>query len=343
MYSKKDKGITLIALVITIVIMLILAAVAINIVVNFGLIDTTNTAALETRLAALEEDVLEWRGLVKIKQDAGRDDYLTPDQKILELFERKLLTEEEKTYLIAANPENKILEKGSKVGEKAISFVLSGDIFGAGGSVALTGDGTTENPYNYEALIGTASQDGEEITINGKKVNVGKYVAYTSTGTEYEKTIMDANSGNTDNFGYGVIAAGNLKPETLQWRIYDVKDGKVRIVAWNGTEIGTSNTANGKMKLGGSTADNGAKGYNNAVKLLNDACSTMYSATNATAKNLSYEDIADKIGMPQPDVKSTSGLTGWPNGANQVPTGTLTTSSQSTFVADPQRKTATGF
>lgn len=39
-----------------------------------------------------------------------------------------------------------------------------------------------------------------------------------------------------------------------------------------------------------------AMGYNNAIKLLNDACATMYSGENAYAKNLSFPDIEDKIG-----------------------------------------------
>lgn len=39
-----------------------------------------------------------------------------------------------------------------------------------------------------------------------------------------------------------------------------------------------------------------AMGYNNAIKLLNDACATMYSGKNALAKNLSFADIEGKIG-----------------------------------------------
>lgn len=38
-----------------------------------------------------------------------------------------------------------------------------------------------------------------------------------------------------------------------------------------------------------------AMGYNNAIKLLNDACKTMYSGVNASAKNLSFADIEGKI------------------------------------------------
>ena len=54
---KKNGGITLIALVITIIVMLILAAISINIALNGGLFEYAGKAGKETRLAALEEQL----------------------------------------------------------------------------------------------------------------------------------------------------------------------------------------------------------------------------------------------------------------------------------------------
>ena len=45
---KKQNGITLIALIITIIVMLILVGVTINVALNGGLISTTQKAAKET-------------------------------------------------------------------------------------------------------------------------------------------------------------------------------------------------------------------------------------------------------------------------------------------------------
>ena len=49
---KKEKGITLVALVITIVVMLILATVTVTVSINGGLINTTKSAKEESRRLA---------------------------------------------------------------------------------------------------------------------------------------------------------------------------------------------------------------------------------------------------------------------------------------------------
>ena len=54
---KRNKGITLIALIITIIIMLILAGVTINIAINGGLFTQAQTAVEETKRKAYEEQV----------------------------------------------------------------------------------------------------------------------------------------------------------------------------------------------------------------------------------------------------------------------------------------------
>lgn len=74
---KDQKGITLVALVITIIVMLILVAVSITIALNGGLFDTTKKAAGDTKNAANEERNLA-DGIVNI--DGNRydmNDYAT--------------------------------------------------------------------------------------------------------------------------------------------------------------------------------------------------------------------------------------------------------------------------
>lgn len=66
---KNQKGITLVALVITIIVMLILVVVTINIATDGGLFDTARNAANDTNTAAKEEQRLK-EGLV---QDSGNN------------------------------------------------------------------------------------------------------------------------------------------------------------------------------------------------------------------------------------------------------------------------------
>ena len=56
--ERNNKGITLIALIITIIVMLILVGVSVNVALNGGLFDTAKTAVSETQKAADEEVLL---------------------------------------------------------------------------------------------------------------------------------------------------------------------------------------------------------------------------------------------------------------------------------------------
>lgn len=64
-----------------------------------------------------------------------------------------------------------------------------------------------------------------------------------------------------------------------EWRVLSIENGKVELVPTNSTS--------GKVYLGQ------AQGYNNGVKLLNDACNSLYSNTSKgiTARSLNIEDI----------------------------------------------------
>jgi len=56
--NKNQKGITLIALIITIIVMLVLVAVTINVALNGGLFEKAKTASLETQKQADKEELL---------------------------------------------------------------------------------------------------------------------------------------------------------------------------------------------------------------------------------------------------------------------------------------------
>jgi Tfp pilus assembly protein PilE len=87
--KNNEKGITLIALVITIIVMLILVAVIVNIAFkNGGIFTTTNNAAKSTTIAAEQEDLHNWcfgtyfdapsgnLDLAKLSEDSGFIDNL---------------------------------------------------------------------------------------------------------------------------------------------------------------------------------------------------------------------------------------------------------------------------
>ena len=124
------------------------------------------------------------------------------------------------------------------------------------------------------------------------KVKVGDYVSYTpdaldSNAVATLKSNLNTYSGNSSSTVNAAIDRQDLK-----WRVLDVQNGQVRLIS----ETPTTS----KIEL------YGYNGYNNAVKLLDDACSTLYTNTKLANKvqNLKIEDIT-KYMKTQPTEDTT--------------------------------------
>ena len=129
-----------------------------------------------------------------------------------------------------------------------------------------------------------------------KAVKVGDYVAYKPDELDNNalttlKTNLKNYSGASDNTTNSAIAR-----DTLSWRVLDIdeKTGAVRLISAASTSS--------KVTL------RGYNGYNNAVKLLDDACSTLYNSKLATkVQNLKIEDIQDKMKTDYKKINSNYG------------------------------------
>ena len=110
---KKQNGITLVALVITIIVLLLLAVVSINLIQNLGIIEKVKLAKEEHRASAIQEQI----DLFKNEQEIAKQNNETEpsiNELIDKLQEQKLITEEEK---------NTIMQTGKiKLGSKNIIF-----------------------------------------------------------------------------------------------------------------------------------------------------------------------------------------------------------------------------
>ncbi len=115
--------------------------------------------------------------------------------------------------------------------------------------------------------------------INDGTIKIGDYVKYTPDKTSTTEILQELGtySGSADN------TISTLTQENLNWRILDVKDGQVRLIS----EVPTTS----KITL------KGYNGYNNAVKLLDDTCNSLYNNSRLASKtqNLKIEDIQDKM------------------------------------------------
>ena len=92
---RTNKGITLIALVVTIVILLILAGVSISLVLdNNGIIGKSKESRLETRASQVEDEIGLWKQNNFIKSETG-ESIENANAVLQSLLARKLLNEDE--------------------------------------------------------------------------------------------------------------------------------------------------------------------------------------------------------------------------------------------------------
>ena len=115
--------------------------------------------------------------------------------------------------------------------------------------------------------------------INDGTIKIGDYVKYTPDTASTTEILQELNTYSGSNAN----TASTLTQESLNWRVLDVKDGQIRLIS----EVPTTST----ITL------SGYNGYNNAVKLLDDTCNTLYTNKKLANKvqNIKIEDIQDKM------------------------------------------------
>ena len=115
--------------------------------------------------------------------------------------------------------------------------------------------------------------------VNDGTIKIGDYVKYTPDTASTTEILQELNTYSGSNAN----TTATLTQESLNWRVLDVKDGQVRLIS----ELPTTS----KITL------KGYNGYNNAVKLLDDTCSTLYTNKQLASKvqNIKIEDIQDKM------------------------------------------------
>ena len=121
--------------------------------------------------------------------------------------------------------------------------------------------------------------------VNDGTIKVGDYISYTPDKASTEDILQELAiySGSEDANTTSTLTQEIDKETGLKWRVLDVKDGKVRLIS----DRPTTST----ITL------SGAKGYNNAVYLLDKTCKTLYNNSKLVSniQNLKIEDIQDHL------------------------------------------------
>jgi len=171
-----------------------------------------------------------------------------------------------------------------------------------------------------------------------KEEMIGKYVDYRPQGTDYTVEGQYSGTGSNQTFA---------KNDDMKWRIWGVEGDKLLLI---------SETLAGNIRL------ERANGYNNGVKILNDACSTAFGNSSAygsgaiTARSINQDDIDKVTNMTKDEqrkaVYSNYGRSyspsnyQWPNIYGQEPGktggGSLNRSSQSSWITGTTNSSFTG-
>ena len=231
---KRNKGITLIALVITIIVMLILVGVTINLAMQGGLFDTAREAAQKTEIA----DIIQQIQSDIVVEQANNSGKIT-EEKLNEILN--------KYGTVSGEGENKILTTTEKGYEIKVSDIFggttsSGELEPSTGWVERTkpegwdndkiiavtdGTDTVPLPEGYEI----SKEEGENTVAGGLVIKdsknnefvwipvTGDFVPSYSYGSNYlepkELTYNDGNSGKpydsqeTLNYYYGTKEDGS--------------------------------------------------------------------------------------------------------------------------------------
>ena len=134
----------------------------------------------------------------------------------------------------------------------------------------------------YETQLDQYNENTLVYKVNNGTIKIGDYVSYTPDEASTDEILEELGkySGTTEN------KSSTLTQETLNWRVLDVKDGHVRLISATPTT-----QENNRVYL------SGAKGYNNAVYLLDKTCKTLYNNSKlaSNVQNLKIEDIQDHL------------------------------------------------
>ena len=256
--KRKESGITLIALVVTIVVLLILAGVSISMLTGENGIITQAIEAQEKTDIADEKERVQLAAVAA----AGKDVWggITEDNLAEELTknigkrnEDYTLTKEGENFLVTYIDSNR-------------SYLVDEN-----GNVTYTGE--SENP-------GEGDGDGETIP-DRSELKVGDYIDYVpdknTTGYSTNKltSTITGSTSNTSTITQDKQYARD--GEGMTWQILRIyEDGSLDL-------IGSPTSQAIYLK--------GANGYNNGVTVMNDICKTLYSRGDIEARSVNYEDL----------------------------------------------------
>ncbi len=268
--NAKTKGITLIALVITIIVLLILAGVAIATLTGDNGILTKAVQAKDATRGGEVKDYVRMAVAENVMAERTNGTKRTRAEVISELSTQGKLTAEEVAKLTdEENPVDIIT-----IGGIDINF---GELGSASGKLTLA------EMYDKAVADGCTNENGN-CTDPEHHLHIGDYV-------DYKNPTSGSKRANATDTGYDTDQIYEASKNQLNWRVLgkDSATGGIKLISGR------------PMKSNNSETDPylylyGAKGYINSEIVLNDLCS-MYTTEYGTARSVNQKDVDEITGV----------------------------------------------
>ena len=354
--SLGEKAITLIALVVTIVILLILAGVTITMTLGQnGLFTRARAGVAAYNESEVRDDLsmlitqYTWDKASE-KTDKSLGDYLKDNgaTSVKANADGTTLEVEYKGYVFTVNKDSGEITSVSKAGPRPqVSGVkVTEDSAGQGNNVE---QGTIAADSGKKLYITfTSSIEGGTTTVSPAvpyEVSKNGSYKFTITGTVGSKTYTKEQTVTVNQYKVKIPQVGdivNYKPDTPSTG-YDLSTAKSGYdeaqtindaydpTTWKIMEVDESGNVTKLLGIGSKDVYfKGSTGYNNGVYLLNDICKSRYgnASLGATARSLTIEDIESKMNST-----GIAARNGYKAGTTQYGTTTTFTGSNAEYPA----------
>ena len=291
---KEEKGITLVALIITIVVMLILVAVSLNVLVNSNLIGHAEKTGDAYAGAIKNEEKLGNDGItINDKEYASIDDYIESRKPLPEgagkkFTETKEYTDGTKTAVIPGGFTVSGIRNETKIDDGLVIYLIPDDEI-----ENVKWDGTEKTKYDQFVWIPVT------------EVNKMFMCQSKTAETECNITLVNGkptctNHSNSTNMAgrlYATRVVAESFNSSLTTQTYNANSElrEPAIVTGNSTGTGTSNDGNAFYNNIGLTLTTLQKEYNNAVKKVIESKGFWIGRYETSEMSSSNDDTAVSI------------------------------------------------
>lgn len=285
--KKLERGITLIALVITIIVLLILAGISIaTLTGENGILTRSNEAKVETRGGAVQEARDLWKTNQESDKQIGTSTAQTLDELLADLEKQNLLTSKEVA---------EVKETGKvTIGKRTIVFVSNGM--------------TLVEMFDKAIADGCTNEDGS--CTNEEHLHVGDYVNFQNPkNAEYQVSaekvglneVKDSNNKYLTNQKFVISENFNQ----LNWRVLGKDKETKGIKITSGRPLRASHEEEIGEPLNSCLFINGPRAYTEGYKEIDNICYQLYGNLPlvSNARSINIDDVNEVLDVKEEEIK----------------------------------------